>query len=174
MTTLPHICHFYPHKMRCYGKKITPHVPCMPYHCQIWWIFRFLELFVRFQFNGFFVFVKFAWDFHENVRKNENFAKFRENRPIFAWLSHFRKNLNIHFRFNPRFCGQWSSNLEGLWLASASASWQVRKMKFWYWNYMYIINVKVLLGLKRKFSFSHFRENLFLFSRKFLNENYQK
>jgi hypothetical protein len=27
------------------------------------------------------------------------------------------------------------------------------------------------LGLKGKFSFSHFRENLFSFSRKFLNEN---
>jgi hypothetical protein len=33
--TLPHIYLFYPPKMRYYAKKITPHGPCMLYHCQM-------------------------------------------------------------------------------------------------------------------------------------------
>jgi hypothetical protein len=34
--------------------------------------------------------------------------------------------------------------------------------------------VSYYLGLKRKFSFSHFRENLFSFLRKYLNKNIRK
>jgi hypothetical protein len=77
--TSPHICLFYPPKMKCYGKK---------YHaCRI-----------TIKFNGFFV---FSWDF----RENENFreTKFRVSRPIFAWFSHFRENWKMHFLFNPSF-----------------------------------------------------------------------
>jgi hypothetical protein len=71
--------------MRCYGKKITPRVTCMPYHCHIYCIFRFCE----------------------NFRENENFreTKFRENRPIFAWFS---QNWKMHFRFNPTL---WCPNV---------------------------------------------------------------
>jgi hypothetical protein len=50
-----------------------------------------------------------------------NFAKFRENLPIFAWFSHFRENIKSHFRFNPRFqrchwhrCNQFSRLLKRL------------------------------------------------------------
>jgi hypothetical protein len=74
---LPHICLFYPPKMRCYEKN---------HACRI-----------TIKFNGFFVSAKisakFLWDFRE--------TKFRENRSIFAWLSHFPENWKMHFRFNP-------------------------------------------------------------------------
>jgi hypothetical protein len=64
--------------MRCYGKKFTPHVPCMPYHCHC-------EIFVRFS-------RKFS-------RKQKMLrTKYRENRPILACFSHFRENWKMSFR----------------------------------------------------------------------------
>jgi hypothetical protein len=46
---------------------------------------------------------KFSWDFRINFRE----TKFRKNRPIFTWFSHFRENLKVQFRFNPRCHTNW-------------------------------------------------------------------
>jgi hypothetical protein len=88
----------YPPIKRFYGKKLNH----MYHTCRI-----------TVKFNGFFgfpkIFTKFLWDFREN------FAKFRENRPIFAWLSHFRENWKMHCRFNPSLKSKPSS-VNSSWL----------------------------------------------------------
>jgi hypothetical protein len=50
----------------------------------------------------------------------------------------------------------------------------VPKTSLHFWNWRRNANLCISIFLKRKFSFSHFCENLFSFSRKFLNENLRK
>jgi hypothetical protein len=68
--TLPHICLFILLKWDVMAKELQH----MYHACRI-----------TVKCNGFFVFAK------------RNFVKFRENRPVFAWYSHFRENWKIIF-----------------------------------------------------------------------------
>jgi hypothetical protein len=107
--TLPHICLFYPPKMRYYVKKLHN----MYHACRITVIFNGFFVFAKISICGK-IFAKFLWDFDKNFCNNRNFCvnlcknehfrekKFRKNCPIFAWFSHFRENWQMHFRFNPK------------------------------------------------------------------------
>jgi hypothetical protein len=74
-----------------YYTTYTMHAVSLPNLMDLLFSRKFSENFVRFCEN-------FA---NTKIFAQRKFAIFCENRPIFAWFLHFRKNWKMHLRFNP-------------------------------------------------------------------------
>jgi hypothetical protein len=109
--TLPHICLFYPPKMRCYVKKLHN----MYHACRITVIFNgffvFAKIFAKISVFGL-IFAKFLWDFDKKFCENKFLRKSLQKRTfspneISQKLSHFgiifafSRKLKNAFSFQP-------------------------------------------------------------------------